>query len=112
MIPNVADALNGFMQSLEVRLIKKTMVDGEMVETGQLPVVIRINGCLQPMPGRNLLVKPEGQRQWKWWELYTAEDIPLDSEVVDPYGVGLRVMQRGNWMAGYFKYELAEGPVP
>ena len=60
-----------------------------------------------------LLVKPEGQRGWRWWTFWTQEKLRLDWELEDSNQVRYRVMSRQDWsQAEYYEYELTEGPVP
>ena len=63
--PDVSDAFWGWTSPVTLQLVTQTIVDYEAVETAAGAVAFQ--GVLQPMPAQKLLVKPEGQRTWKWW---------------------------------------------
>ena len=63
------------------------------------------------MKPRDLLVKPEGERKFKWWVLLTDLDIAVDTVIKDQQGIQYRVMSSTDWRnAGYRQYDLTEGP--
>lgn len=112
-MPNVADALGGLGLTERLRIITKTVADFEVVEADKVKPAIWIDGVLEPLNPQRLLVKPEGQRDWQWWTLWTTNRLELDWVVIDNRGVQLRVMNRTDWsQAGYLEYQLIEGPVP
>ena len=109
MLPNMTDALQGFMTSAQFMLVSKTTPDFEAVETAA--VARWFEGVFEPIPPRRLLVKPEGQRQWKWWALWTLQPLVLDTIIQDFHGKQFRVMSDSDWArAGYHAYELTEMP--
>jgi hypothetical protein len=109
--PDVSAAFMEWTETLVFYPLRKTQSDGETVETQIIPVIFA--GNLQPMPERKVLLKPEGERLWKWWELLSKQYIPLDSVVKDRQSKSYRVMDVKDWhQAGYYWYQLTEGPVP
>lgn len=112
-IPAVDDALWGLDETEQLRVITKTFVDFEVVESNDDGPAIWIDGILQPMNSQDLVIKPEGQRTWQWWTLYTESMLDLDWVVVNPDGARLRVMGSKDWQGGGYRvYELAQGPTP
>jgi len=107
-MPDVSDALWGLGQTERLRVIKKTVEDFEVVESSDDRPQFWIDGILQPLDPQRLLVKPEGQREWQWWTLWTQDRLELDWAIVDPRGVTLRIMNRSNW-DNYHEYQLVEG---
>ncbi|MES2155470.1 MAG: hypothetical protein V4510_10080 [bacterium] len=66
MMPNMRQALRGLGRRVSVQVIKQKVVDFEAVQDHR--DLLRASVVLLPMPARKLMVKPEGQRSWKWWE--------------------------------------------
>lgn len=63
-----------------------------------------------PMPPQRLAIKPEGQRNWKWWNatgplrLQNGWFIKRDKKLFE-------VMELTDWsQAGVYVYEVAEAP--
>lgn len=123
--PDVSGAFwNWSAKSLFIT-VAKSAVDFEVVENlgstqfsfggfgqGNMAALI-FTGVLQPMPARKLLIKPEGQRTWKWWTLWTKKSLDLDEIIVDKPGRIYRVMSQSDWSSGrYIEYELTENVPP
>jgi len=108
-LPNLRQALRNFGRPLQFAIIEKSVVDFEAVET-TLDVKY-LNGVMTPMTAQKLLIKPEGQRQWKWWEIITTTRLNLDWLLQDPAGKRYRIMSITDWsQAGFYTYELTEAP--
>lgn len=111
MMPNMASTLMGFEQSIQFQLITKTVSDHDVVETSKVRPVLWFEGVLEPLNPRDLMVKPEGERKFKWWTLITDMVLPVDSVVKDDRSLVYRVMSSADWsQAGYHQYQLVEGP--
>jgi len=109
MIPRVTQALRGMMKATPYRVIEKTIDDHEVVETTASMRVVYI--VLQPMKSRDISVKPEGQRRWKWLDGWSQERLNLDWTVIDSAHRRFRIMGQTDWSdAGFYKYELVQGP--
>lgn len=107
-MPNLAEVLWDWDIAVELKLVKKNIADFEVDETSIVDRIFR--GVIQPMPPQKLMIKPEGQRYWKFWELWTAQSLSVDDIILDPDGKTYRVTSRDDWKrAGYFHYELTEG---
>ena len=101
------DAFSGWNHRNQFALVAKAAVDFDVVETKAN--VVWFSGTFQPLPSRRLLLKPEGQRSWKWWTLWTATKLNLDDVVKDKCNKQYRVMSSDDWdAAGYYCYELLE----
>ena len=111
MMPNVSDAVMQFEETLQFTVVTKTVIDGDVAETSKTKPVLWFEGTLLPMNPRELLVKPEGERKFKWWTLFTDLELHVDWIIKDEMGVVYRIMNSVDWRdAGYRQYQLIEGP--
>ncbi len=107
--PNMKGALWGLTKENQFALLRKTIVDHELVETND--VVLRFQGTLQAVTPTRVLTLAEGERDWKTWNMLTSVELPGDSIVADATGKQYRVMSSGDWSAsGYWIYVLQEQP--
>ncbi len=110
--PNMGDALRDQFQLLTFTRIVKNVEAFQLVE---VPTNIEFWGLIQPLSGRQLAIKPEGQRMWNWFAVY-AQAAPNDSilrlkpdEVISYHGKQYRVMSARNFaIYAYIYYELVE----
>ncbi len=119
--PDMSAGLWGLQDPIQFRRVVKLAVDFEVVEEiggtaygfggygeGAYDSGI-FQGVLQPLPERKLLIKPEGQRLWKWWRFWTTMELALDDVIVDKSGKRYRVMADQDWSSGnYREYQLTE----
>lgn len=111
MMPQMQSTIFGFEETIQFQLIKKTVVDHDLVESNKIRVPLFFEGSLQSIHPRQLMIKPEGERAWKWRVLYTDFEMDLETVIEDSTGIQYRVMTKSDWnQAGYFMYELIEGP--
>jgi hypothetical protein len=111
MMPNLVQTIQGFERSLQFKLVTKTVNGMDVIETSTVKPPLFFNGTLEPLHSRELLIKPEGERKFKWWELWTELDLHVDDQIQDEFGTLYRVMSSQDWrQAGYRHYELIEGP--
>lgn len=107
--PKMTGALWGLTRENQFALLRKTVVDHQLVETND--VVVRFQGTLQAVTQRAVVPLREGERDWKTWHMLTATELPPDSVIADASGKQYRVMKEGDWSAeGYWIYILLEGP--
>lgn len=111
MLPNMTEALGDLGQSISFNIMGKAAVDFELAEKVNAPTTF--NGILVPMDPTALKIKPEGQRSWQWWTMYTTQVLSLDWIVVDTSGRQFRVLAKSDWNssgAGFLQYDLRQGP--
>lgn len=106
-VPNVGGAMLDWFQPMTFTLIEKSTVGFQVVET-TTPISFR--GVIQPLEGRKLQLKPEGQRAWTWLWLHADPSLTLAvDDVVIYLGVRTRVMGQKDWkIYGYVSYELVQ----
>jgi hypothetical protein len=110
--PNMGVALLDYFQLMTFTQIVKTVVAFQLIET---PTNITFWGIIQPLQGRQLQMKPEGQRSWNWTSVY-AQAGPVGSvlsllpdEIIIYLGRQYRVMTARSYaIYGYVYYELVE----
>ncbi len=106
---NMGAALWGLTEESQFALLRKTIVDHELVETND--VVLRFQGTLKPK-ARAVVPLSEGERDWKAWDMETVAELPEDSIIADFSGKQYRVMSLTDWSrsGGYYTYVLQEQP--
>lgn len=109
--PQMAEALWDTTEPVEFTVLGKTNKDFELVETVKNKIIFQ--GNLQPQPPTKILLKPEGQRTWKWWTMWAKANLDLDWVFTDAAKRQFRVMTKSDWgRAGFYEYELTETAVP
>lgn len=109
-LPNMADTIKGWFVKLVLGRVTTTIVDHEARE---VIVELTCMGVVQPFASKDLKIKPEGERSWKWQMLHTLTDVALkNGEYFFYKNVKYRVMGALGYSAyGYFQYEIVEGYV-
>ena len=109
MMPNMASALLNWGSSVQLLIVKTTLVDFEAsAEVLQTPTVTMMITAMSP---RKVLYKEEGERRWKWLEGFSTMRIDVDTQMQDPNGVQYRSRSVTDWgQAGFYRYEMTEMP--
>lgn len=111
-IPNMGSALLDWFQKITFGQITKETIGFQLVET---VVDIEFWGIIQPLSGRQLAIKPEGERSWNWISLITqaAPSNAITSLNVDDVviwnGRQTRVMAKKNYaLYGFIEMDLVQ----
>lgn len=106
-VPDCTGALQNYYQQLIYTTLIKTVVNFQLVET---PTTVHFWGVVMPLSGRDLMIKPEGQRQWNWITIYSQTPINLKpDDVITFQSVQYRVMARKTFqLYSYLYFELVE----
>lgn len=106
-LPNMADTISNWFQLLIVEQVVKTIVNFQVVEN---TVPIMFQGVVEIMTPRELMMKPEGQRLWRWKKIYCWPNVPLKPDDVVVYeDVQYRIMQATDYKQyGYREYHVME----
>lgn len=79
-VPNVADVLEGWMTNVTAEKVTKTIVDGEVQETG---VIFNFQGMIQPYATKDIELLAEGERHWEWVKVYTQyTNLKVDDKLI------------------------------
>ena len=106
-VPSVSTVLLDWFKTITFVRIIKEEVDYQVVEK-LIPVTAK--GVWQPLNSRELAVKPEGQRSWRWQKLLCTPAIALHpDDIVVADKIRYRVMGKLDWSEnGYFEYHLTQ----
>ena len=106
--PQVGGILPSWQKAMTLKKVTVTIVDFEDVKT---TTDFEFQGVFEPMPAREIYLKPEGQRDWKRWSLWTktGTEVHNGDIIVDFKGLKFRVMKKADWaQGGYTKFDLVE----
>jgi hypothetical protein len=103
--PFVRDVLTGWFQKLTLAKVVKELVDYEVKEVIK-PLVS--SGMVQPLSGRRLEMKPEGERSWDWQLVHATPDLVLSTDDVIIFcGTRYRITSQKPYAAyGFIEYEM------
>jgi hypothetical protein len=106
-MPNLSSALLDWFQPMIFTKNVKSVVDFKNFET---PTSYNFKGVWQPFTIQQLSMKPEGQRQWRWYTLHAETGLELfPDDVVGYNSVQYRVMQKNDYtLNGYIEYHLID----
>jgi len=107
--PNVSDAFWDWTNAVVFKVVRTAIVDFEVAETPLKDVIF--DAVLEPTPAQKLLVKPEGQRSWKWFTMWSTFLLQDGQIIEDDQQKQYRVMSRSDWRnGGHQQYEVVQDP--
>ena len=108
-LPQLNMAVRSWANRVQIGLICKSQQDFKTVES----IVYKIySAVIQPLQVKQLMIKPEGERSWKWYWLHVEPslDLQVDDVVYLDDDTPFRVMGRKDYsLYGYIEYELVRG---
>lgn len=107
-MPYLGNTLKGWTTPTAVKLITKTVVAHQVVQT---PSNVTLNLNYQPMPPAQVNRKPEEQRTWKWWILTIKSPSVLlkTDDQISIGGYDFRIQSAADWRtSGVATYEAIE----
>lgn len=106
-LPDVSGAMLDYFQPMVFGVVVKTVQNFQAVET---KTSVNFQGVWQPLSERQLMMKPEGQRQWKWFWLHAEPSLVLEPDSIITYlGIQYRVMTQKDYrLYGYLEYHLVD----
>lgn len=106
-LPYIEDALDGWMQDMTIKLVTKTIVDYQVVETTTEQNILAVR---QPYTTRQLMVRPEGQRAWQWEKLHVKHSDSFNLDDIIYFGSKqYRIFGVNEWAQfGYIEYDVVQ----
>lgn len=109
MIPNLMSVLYNWTEPTQMKRLKKLVSNFEVNE--QVQAVETFEGLLTAMTEQKVNRKPENERDWMWWSMWSTFELQLDDLVQDDRDRVFRVGSRRDWSkAGFYEYDLTETP--
>jgi hypothetical protein len=95
------------MQPLEFLLVGKKQ---QNFQTTEVLIRKRAMGMRAPMRDQDLIMKPEGERAWRWQTLHCLPDLILKIDAIVVFeGLRYRVMMKKDYAEyGYIVYHLLQ----
>lgn len=109
--PEMSGAFWNLTDFVQFNVVSTAAVDFEAIDTPEQQIVF--DGVLEPITGRQLLIKPEGERKFNYLNLWTEQDLSSDAIVQTESGETYRVVKKQPWNRGDFQaYEIVQTPTP
>lgn len=109
MFPNVSSVFFNWTESVQMKIIRQAVSDFEPED--EVLAIVEFEAVIQPMQAKTVNRKPEDQRAWKWWDMWSTTEFEENTLVQDPDGVVFRVQSTRDWsQGGFFHSELTEIP--
>ena len=107
-LPDLSEALLGWFVKMSFIVITKVSEGFKIVEQEE---VVSFMGVWQPMGAQKLMMKPEGQRDWKWFTCHSDTSLELKPDDKISYkSAEYRVMEKLDYTEyGYYEYHIVEG---
>ncbi len=105
-MPQVGTALFGWQKPITLMKITQDVTAGLVIDTS-FPITLQ--GTIQPLNPKELALKPEGQRAWKWLQIHCLSGgNNLDTNDRVRYnGEIFKVMANNDYsLNGYIEYHL------
>ena len=104
---DMSDGVQMFFQSIKIDIIHKYNEDGYIRDKKKCIITQGVRVTMSPA---QLMMRPEGERTWRWSKLFTLPEprLKLD-DIVQVRGVKYRVMSmENNSEYGVMSYDLLE----
>ena len=106
-MPQVEQALEGWTVQFYADYKYQVQVDGEFVDVDQKQ---KIEAVWQPLKTQEILLKPEGQRNWDWQQMHVNANAYLPLMVgqrIYINNVYYKVMAKKDYsLNGYYEYHV------
>ncbi len=110
-LPQIGNAVGAWAQTLEFVVVGQEVIDHRVVERFYPR---KGRGTRIPLRPQELQAKPEGQRAWRWEQIFTTPSIALDVNDIISFGLPTegtryRVMSKADYSQfGFIQYEVVQ----
>lgn len=109
MMPQVSSAFFNWTSTVQMKVINVRPIDFEAQQ--DLLSVVTFEAVIQAMKPRDVDRKPENERVWKWWDMWSTTKIETNTVVQDPEGLQYRIRGTTDWgQGGFYHTEMTEQP--
>lgn len=108
-MPQVSSVFFNWTSPVQMKVISTLPVDFEAQDN--VLDVVTFEAVVQAMRSKEIDRKPENERSWKWWDMWSTVSFPDNTVVQDPDGLQFRIRKTTDWsQAGFFHVEMTEQP--
>lgn len=105
-MPQMNAAFSGWMKKISLVVITQQQINGFMKD---IESAVTFQGTIQPFSDKQLMLKPEGERAWMWYQIHAiAGQLNLDTNDKIIYdGVRYKVMALRDYsLNNYIEYHV------
>ena len=105
--PNMTSAFQGWTETGLVQIVFTVLIEGEAKKKLR---TVTASTCIQPLSAQKIAMKPEGERAWKWWDIFASLELNAEvGDVIEVNRVGYRILGRWDFARnGYRRFEATE----
>lgn len=106
-LPDVSGSLELLLQPVKIGCVTKKQVSGYTQESIEY---IRTKAVRQAFTAQQLILRPEGERAWRWYTIHMLPDIVLKTDdVIILHGLRMRIMEKLDYLEyGFAEYHAIE----
>ena len=68
-MPRVDDVIAGWETEIKTNQRRQILVEGDVKYTN---VYVKMRGTIQPLKSEDIILKPEEQRSWAWYQIHVT----------------------------------------
>jgi hypothetical protein len=106
-LPDVSGSISMFLQKITLGIVTKKQVSGLTQEKIEY---ICTQAVRQAFSAQQLVLRPEGERAWKWYTIHMLADYILKTDdIIILHGMRMRIMEKLDYKEyGYIEYHAIE----
>ena len=101
--PDVSMAVMGMLYPMVFEIMQNSRVNGY---AQNIPIKFCTSACIQPFTPQMLKLKPEGDRAWSWFSIWSLTVLDLKvNDRIKANGKRYKIMEKMDWSFNqYFEY--------